>query len=238
MDNFQIETAQNVSITQQAANISDRLLAYFIDSFVIITYSILAFLLLAAMGISMSDTWSLYLLISLPAFLYYLLFETLTNGKTIGKYLVNIRVVRLDGSSPSFSNYFVRWVLRIIDVTLSSGGLAVLTILFKGNGQRIGDIAAGTTVISEKKKISVNNILLVQLPDGYQPKYPQVTILKDSEIQMIKNVFMDAKRKGQHHLVLKLHDRIAKVLEVTPDEKPIDFVDTIIKDYSFYTQDI
>ena len=238
MDKFQIETAQNVSITQHPANIFDRMLAYIIDSFIIIAYSVLVFLLLASLDILMNDMWALYLLVSLPAFLYYLLFETFTNGKTPGKHLANIKVVKLDGSKPSFSNYFVRWILRIIDVVLTSGGLAVLVILFKGTGQRVGDIAAKTTVITEKKKISIKNILQVDLPDNYQPKYPQVTMLKDKEIQMIKNLFLSAKRKGEHHLILKLHDRIAKVLEVTPDEKPIDFIDTIIKDYSFYTQNI
>ncbi|MEM7382070.1 MAG: RDD family protein, partial [Bacteroidota bacterium] len=149
MEQFQIETAQNISIRQNTAHLGDRMLAYLIDSFIIIVYTILIFLIMGALDVDFEDMWVLYMVLSLPAFLYYVLLETFTNGKTVGKSIMHIRVVKLDGSKPSFANYFVRWILRIIDVVLTTGGLAVLTILIRGKGQRIGDIAAGTTVISE-----------------------------------------------------------------------------------------
>ena len=140
MEQFQIETAQNISISQNTAHLGDRMLAYIIDSFVIMVYVILTIVLLVSMDVNPADQWALYLLLNLPAFLYYLLLETFMDGKTIGKGLMNIRVVKLDGSKPNFSSYFIRWILRIVDVSLTSGGLAVLTILVRGKGQRIGDI--------------------------------------------------------------------------------------------------
>ncbi|MEX0359388.1 MAG: RDD family protein, partial [Allomuricauda sp.] len=135
MDQFQIETAQNISITQNTSNLGERMLAYIIDSLVIGTYTILVFILLVSLDMDVFDQWAYYLVMSIPAFLYYLLFETFSDGKTIGKGLMSLRVVKLDGSKPSFANYFVRWVLRIIDVSLTSGGGAVLTILIRGKGQ-------------------------------------------------------------------------------------------------------
>ena len=236
MEQFQIETAQNISISQNTAHLGDRMLAYLIDSFVILAYTILIIWILIAMDIDFGDMWALYLLLGLPAFLYYVLLETFMDGKTIGKSLMHIRVVKLDGSKPGFSSYFIRWILRIVDVVLTSGGLAVLTILIRGNGQRIGDIAAGTTVISEKKRVGLRDTLLRDLPEDYVPQYPQVTIFEDREMQTIKELYDQARRNGDHQIIVSLSERIKKVTEINTEVKPFDFVDKVIKDYSYYTQ--
>jgi uncharacterized RDD family membrane protein YckC len=236
MKDFQIETAQNVAIIQNAATVLDRMLAYLIDSIIIYAYLFFSFLFLVFLDIELRDAWSIYLIVSLPAFLYYVLLETFWNGQTVGKSILKMRVVRLDGSKPGFSNYFIRWILRLVDVVITSAGLAVLMILIRGKGQRLGDLAAGTTVISEKRKITLNDTVLRDLESSYMPKYSQVTLFKDHEMQTIKNMFDDAKRKGDHNIIVALNKKITAVMEVEPEEKPIDFVSTVIKDYSYYTQ--
>ena len=238
MEQFQIETAQNITINQNTSHLGERMLAYIIDSFIILVYTILVFVFLMSIEVELDDQWAFYVILTLPAFFYYLLFETLMDGKTIGKGAMNLRVVKLDGSKPNFSSYFVRWVLRIIDVALSSGGVAVLTILLRGKGQRVGDIAAGTTVISEKKRVSVKDTLLSELPEEYVPKFPQVTIFKDREMQTIKELYTSAKRNGDHNVIISLSDRIKKVTGITTELKAIDLVDVVIKDYSYYTQQL
>ena len=141
-------------------------------------------------------------------------------------------------SKPTFANYLVRWLLRIVDVVFTTGGVAVLTILIRGNGQRVGDIAAGTTVISEKTRVKLSDTLLKELPVNYKPTYSQVTLFKDSEMQTIKSLYDTAKRKGQHNVILKLRNRIVEVMQVETSEQPIDFVDRVIKDYNYYTQNM
>lgn len=236
MEQFQIETAQNITINQNTSNLGERMLAYIIDSFVIMVYFILMIVFLLSLEIEIEDQWAFYLILSLPAFFYYLLLETLMDGKTIGKSAMKLRVVKLDGSKPSFGNYFVRWALRIIDVGLTSGGAAVLTILIRGKGQRIGDIAAGTTVISEKKRVSLKDTLLRELPVDYKPTFPQVTVFKDQEMQTIKELYDKAKLNGNHNIIVSLDKRIKEVLGVQTTLQPIEFVDVIIKDYNYYTQ--
>jgi len=236
MEQFQIETAQNITIHQNTSNLGERMLAYIIDSFVIVVYTILVFVFLASLDIEFEDQWAFYLILSIPAFLYYLLFETFMNGKTIGKGAMSLRVVKLDGSKPNFANYFVRWALRIFDVTFTSGGGAVLTILLRGKGQRLGDIAAGTTVISEKKRVSLRDTLLRELPEDYQPIFSQVTVFKDREIQTIKELFDSAKLNGNHNIIVSLDKRIKEVTGIQTEMKPIEFVDVVIKDYNYYTQ--
>lgn len=236
MNEFQIETAQNVGINQNVANIGDRMLAYVIDSLIIWGYTVLIFILLGLMDYDPGDSWAIYLLLSLPAFLYYVLLETFWDGKTVGKQVQGTRVVKLDGTKPSFANYFVRWILRIVDVVITAGGGAVLTLLIKGNGQRLGDIAAGTTVISERRKVKITDTLLEELPMDYTPVYSQVTVLNDRDMQTVKNLYDEAVRLGQHNVILHLQSRLVKLLEVEPKEKPIDFVYQVIKDYNYFTQ--
>ena len=238
MNDFQIETAQNVGISQNVANIGERMLGYLIDSAVIFIYTICIFWLLVKLDLDFGEMWAVYLLLSLPAFLYYVLLETFWDGKTIGKFLLKMRVVKLDGSKPSFANYFVRWILRIVDVVITFGGLATLTILFKGNGQRVGDIAAGTTVISQKERLKITHTMLVDLPVDYKPTYTQVTVLNDEDIRSVKSLYDDAVAKGHHNVIINLSTRLKKIMQVESEENPIDFVSTVIKDYNFYAQQL
>ncbi|MBQ4822401.1 RDD family protein [Aquimarina sp. MMG016] len=236
MDNFQIETAQNVSIQQNVAGIGERILAFLIDILVDIAYLIIMVFILAALDIDSGDEWAFGLILGLPPFLYHLLWETFWDGKSPGKAAMKIRVVKLDGSKPAFSNYLIRWLLRLLDISLVTGGVAVVSILFSGKGQRLGDMAAGTTVISEKQKVKFHQTILVNIPDDYVPAYPQVTVFSDAEIRKIKTIYSDAKRYANHNVILELSNKVSTLMEVTPQEKPLQFVAKVIADYNYYTQ--
>ncbi|RXG23306.1 RDD family protein [Leeuwenhoekiella aequorea] len=239
MDNFQIETAQNVSINQNVAGIGDRILAYIIDFFILVAYFLITVFSLAAFGIesnSLASASIFFMVIGIPAFLYFLFMETFWNGRTLGKAALNLRVVKIDGSKPGFGSFFVRWIMRTIDISLTSGGIAVFTILLNGKGQRLGDIAAGTTVISERKKVNLRQTLLEEIPEDYVPKYPQVTVFNDADIQKVKTIYSQSRYNGKHNVIVKLSDKLARTMQITPDEKPIQFIDRVLKDYNYYTQ--
>jgi uncharacterized RDD family membrane protein YckC len=237
MDDFQIETAQNISINQQVASLSTRIGSYLIDLLLIASYFIVVVIIINALDIKLGlDSYVTYTLLTLPILFYSLLFETLLNGQTPGKMLNNIRVVKKDGSKPAFGNFLLRWVLRIIDIQIASGSVAILTILLNGKGQRLGDLAAGTTVIREKQKITLKDTLLADLPDDYKPVYAQVTLLSDNDIQIIKNLYQKSVRRGDHNIILRLHDKILKLTDIKTVQKPIEFVETVIKDYNYFTQ--
>ena len=129
-------------------------------------------------------------------------------------------------------------MLRIIDFDLAGGSVAVLTILLNGKGQRLGDIAGGTTVISEKKKISLSDTFAADIIDNYTPTYPQVTLLNDEEITTIKKLYRTAIKKRNHKVILKLHIKILDITGIKTEQVPTEFVDTVIKDYVYYTQDL
>lgn len=237
MDNFQIETAQNISIKQNVAHITTRIGSFLIDGLFIFSYYLIVFFILAYLDITLGmEYMSLFLLLGLPIFFYSLIFEVLMNGQTPGKYFNNLRVVKLDGSKPTFGSYLLRWVLRVIDFTLAGGSVAVLTILLNGKGQRLGDIAGGTTVISEKKRITLKDTIASDVNDDYKPTYPQVTTLSDKDIHTIKALFTNAKKKRNHKVILKLHTKVIDLTQITTTQKPIDFIDTVLKDYQYYAQ--
>lgn len=238
MDNFQIETAQNVNIAQHVAGIGERILAYLIDGLLMGAYIFAVIYIFSNLELGGDYMMVLSMTIGLPIFLYHLLWEMLWNGRSPGKAAMGLRVVKLDGTQPSFSNYLIRWLLRIIDITATSGSLALVSILLNGKGQRVGDIAAATTVISEKQTTHFSETVLIDIPEDYVPKYPQVTIFSDTEMQTIKNIFREAQVNRHHNIILKLAKRVATVMEIQLEEteKPITFIDRVIKDYNYYTQ--
>lgn len=86
-----------------------------------------------------------------------------------GKNLMNIRVVKADGSTPGISSYLLRWLLFPID-SLLTGGFGLLVVLLTKNSQRMGDLAAGTMVIKETnyRKIHVSLDEFDYLTKDYQ----------------------------------------------------------------------
>lgn len=236
MDNFQIETAQNVSISQNIAGIGERILAFLTDALILLGYVVIFSFIMNSLEIARAEEWTYRLALGLPIFLYFLVWEVLWNGQTPGKAALNIRVVKIDGSKPTFSNYLVRWLLRIIDITISSGSVAVITILLNGKGQRLGDLAAGTTVISEQQRIDVNKLLQVDLPEDYEPKYPQVTVLSDKDVQEIKVLYQDSLKNSNFGIIKSLSVKVSQLLGVQPTENSSDFIKTVIRDYNYFTQ--
>lgn len=236
MDNFQIETAQNITITQNVAGVGERILAYLIDGLIMLSYALMISFVMGSLEMSQGEEWVFILVIGLPLFLYFLVWESLWNGQTPGKAALKLRVVKIDGSKPAFSNYVVRWLLRFIDITITSGSVAVVTILLNGKGQRLGDLAAGTTVISEKTQVNLRQTLLVDIPEDYQPTYPQVTVLTDKDVQDIKNLYQDSMRNSNYKIIRSLSEKVSDILQVSPEQKPTDFLKTVIKDYNYFTQ--
>ena len=237
MNNFQIETAQNISIHQNVAHLTTRLGSFLLDLLIIICYIILLAFLISWLDLKFGmQQWAISLILSLPILFYTLIFETLWNGQTPGKWVNKIRVVKLDGSKPTLGSYVLRWLMRIIDIQMATGSVAVLTILLNGKGQRLGDIAAGTTIISEKKRVTLQEVLLADAPEDYTPTFPQVTLLSDADAHTIKKLYHSALQKRKHAIILKLHERVVEITGIKTDLKPINFLNVVLTDYDYYTQ--
>lgn len=233
MDNFQIQTAQNVSIDQNLANYFERAAAFVIDILILAAYAFLIGLFLTSIDMS---SMAIGMIIPLPFLLYHLVMELTMNGQSVGKAAMKIRVVCVDGSKPKASHYLIRWCLRLIDISISFGSVASLFILFGGKGQRLGDLAARTMVISEKERIDFTQTIVMDVPEDYQPKYPQVTIFSDEDMRQIKTIYIKAKHAREYHLINRLHQQLMAKMQVKPTEQPIKFIEIVLRDYNYYTQ--
>lgn len=233
-----IITGQFVRISQTPASIGERLLALVVDYFLLLIYVIGISVLLSKLNVHATSSISyffLFLFIYLPAVCYSLLCEVFNRGQSIGKRLLNIRVVKADGSTPSLSAYLLRWLLFIIDVPLTSG-LGLIVILVTKNSQRLGDLAAGTMVIKEKnyRKIQVSLDEFDYLTQNYHPVFPQASDLSLEQINVISKTLASGE-KDRLRRIHALAEKVRTLLTVNPekmnDEK---FLNTLLRDYQYY----
>ncbi|MCV7319247.1 RDD family protein [Mycolicibacterium confluentis] len=81
---------------------------------------------------------------------YPVVFETATRGRTLGKMAMGLRVVSEDGGPERFRQALFRALSGFVEIWMLSGAPAVICSLLSPKGKRIGDIFAGTVVISER----------------------------------------------------------------------------------------
>ncbi|MDD5607046.1 MAG: hypothetical protein PHY57_00895, partial [Ignavibacterium sp.] len=104
-----------------------------------------------------------------------------------------------------------------------------------GKGQRLGDLAANTTVIKIKEQVKLEDILVPETKETYDAVYTQVSVLSDSDIQIIKDVLnhkISASEIVYQNLIDKTKERIAMKMGVEPDTNGIRFLNTVIRDYT------
>jgi uncharacterized RDD family membrane protein YckC len=225
-----IETAQNVRVDYPLAGIGLRIQAFFLDVLVIVAY--FATLLLIFSQLAIEPPTALMVVLSLPPFLYHLLCEIFMNGQSIGKRQMHIKVVKLDGSAPGIGDYLLRWLLRVIDISLLSGAVAVLSIAITRNDQRLGDLAAGTTVI---KEITGEPLSVFAVEENYETTFPEVTQLKDTDIDIIMRVIHTYRESGQLAPVQATAQKIKDLLQIESDLRPLQFLYTVVRDYKYLT---
>ena len=248
MVELQINTTQNVNINFTAASVGERILAYAVDLAIKIAYGVviyqLAFKLFGLNDwLDDQDTWSVIavlLVFYLPIMFYSLLFETLLDGQTIGKRIMKIKVVKIDGYQASLADFIVRWFFRIVDLNMMSGVVALIAIVSSAKNQRIGDMTAGTAVISLKNNININHTILQDVEESYVPSYPNVIRLSDNDARIIKETYHQAKRSRDYRTMIKLREKIVEVVEIKDRKQETDaaFIETILKDYNYYTQNM
>lgn len=245
MAQIDINTSQNVNLSFTVANIGERLLAFIIDTVIkvilgfIIAYILFKFLRLDNFikGWDQFSIMGFYAIISSPFILYPLIFESLMEGQTPGKKVFKIKVVKVDGFQASFSDYLIRWIFRLIDFGFFFiPGLISMTV--NKYNLRLGDIASGTAVISLKNDINISHTILEKIDSDYIPTFPQVISLTDNDVRIIKENFVNAKNGQDRQIITKLANKILETLKLNRDDIPLTeskFIDTIIKDYNFYT---
>lgn len=233
----QIQTAQNVTLEYEPADIGHRVVAGIVDMLIRIAYVVGMSLLLIHVDVFGGDGMMAVFLLVLyaPILLYDLLFEVCMNGQSIGKKAANIRVVCLDGGQPSLGNYLLRWLIGLFEKNIFGGVIALIVILISGKGQRLGDMAAGTTVVRAAIQATMADTILVPTADDYAPTFSEVTRLSDKDIAVIKEVIDSPTHSTNASILHALVDRVQGVMGVMTELPPAVFLRIVVNDYSYIT---
>ncbi|PAM95563.1 RDD family protein [Flavobacterium sp. IR1] len=246
MSELSINTTQNVKINFKAASVGERIGAYFIDLLIKIAYGVVVFMIFFGLNLEKLfdklDQWSVMsviLFFYFPIMIYSITLESILEGQTIGKKVLKIKVVKIDGYQAGFGDYLMRWFFRLIDVTIFNGIVAIVIVIISKKGQRLGDMAAGTSVITLKNNINISHTIIEEIGSTYVPTYPLVIKLSDNDMRIIKETFQRAAKKNDYETIQKLVSKIEMVTGIKNQSGDShDFIRVILKDYNFYTQNM
>ncbi len=264
-EDYSLLTPENVELRFEVAGVGSRVAAVLIDYLIIlVSYFVLylggVFAVAFVVGFvtSLADVllgrqvetaglgdvlgYVILALIVLLTFLgwwgYFILFEQLWNGQTIGKRRLGLRVVRQGGQAVSLTSSIQRNLLRIVDDILFIG---VLVALIDGQSRRLGDFAAGTLVIREPRLSGrgkgARGLAAVELPpaDPHQVEsLSNADKLTMAQYAIIRDYFARRSRLSDRQsavLAGQLAARFAETLGVASAEvgDPVAFLGTVAR---------
>jgi uncharacterized RDD family membrane protein YckC len=244
-DTARINTTQNVVIQYEVASVGERVLARLLDWVLFAGYYALAAFIVSRI-ISTMDDWEdrasageiLYLLILIPIATYTLWCESFFNGKTFGKMILGLKVVKTDGSPAGVGDIAFRWILRVLEGEIAVfTALALPVAIISNRSQRIGDMVAGTIVIRVKVKNSIRNTILAQINPSYRVVFPQVAVLTDKDMNIIRRIMQQAYSTANYALMETLAHKVKQVMRVNPDPRQLpapQFLNIVLADYAHY----
>lgn len=229
-----IITGQYVCIRQPAATVMQRFVAFLIDS-AIIWFASLSIAAIMSPFFSSEPAIAFYLILQMALLMYPLGMEVFNNGQSVGKMAVGIKVAKLDGSKPSIGSYLLRWLLLLVDLLMGVVGLTF--IIFTKNSQRLGDLAAGTTVVKvNRQNPSISFYDLYYTNPNYQPTYPEAANLSMRQFNLIARTLYSTNNKMREIDINMLGNKVKDFLSVNPKEGTAEgFLTTIFNDFQYYT---
>ncbi|MDQ4070461.1 MAG: RDD family protein [Actinomycetota bacterium] len=156
-DRISVATPEGVTLEVTLAGVGSRFAAGLVDQLLRLAVIGALALLVGFAGAEVGTSGGVLLGSVLVAsflvqFGYDVLFETLASGRTPGKRWTGLRVVKMGGGPVGFVASAVRNLLRIVDSLPGVYLVGILSILFTRNNQRLGDLAAGTLVVRERRQ--------------------------------------------------------------------------------------
>jgi uncharacterized RDD family membrane protein YckC len=253
---IQIGTAFNIDLEFEIAEFHKRLLAYIIDFVLLIIYLYtMKYMLYNEFVFGWKESIGLdILIISTPMLLYSLLTELWFNGQTLGKKIMAIRVISLEGGEPTFGQFLLRWITRFFEWPFFFGyiafsgfnlvayvivtgmlGIAVVIIISVTNkNQRLGDMIAGTVVVNTRSALTLADTVFMQIDKtDYKVMFPQVMRLSDRDINTIKGVLTQAGKRNNYDMCHRVAIKIKEVLQINSDMHVDQFLEKLLADYNY-----
>lgn len=242
---IEIRTTQNVTIEYELAGLRERILAWMLDAAIVVFGYYLTFIFIMLIFGDVGNWWGVFIgmMLFLAYFLYNILFEILKRGQSPGKMALGIKVVRLDGKDPEWSDVTLRALLQLVDSIFCLGIVGGLLIKTTAKAQRLGDMAANTTLIklqSSNYTFRLADILSISSLQNYQPVYPQVRNLSERDMIFVKNALtrLGAYPNQAHETLIE--DLVSHLMPlIGVEQRPhnrVEFLKTLLKDYIVLTR--
>jgi uncharacterized RDD family membrane protein YckC len=170
-----VVTPEAVVLDLDRASVASRATAWVIDLAVIAAvFGVVALFGALIAAVVHAPDWAYIVLlvfaVSVLLFGYACLLESVWRGRTVGKKVMGLRVVTVDGAPIRFRHAALRAMLGLVDFWLPPGGAtAILVSLGSEHDQRLGDLVAGTVVLHEHSVQGATAALWFSIPPMYEP---------------------------------------------------------------------
>ena len=148
-----VVTGDAVVLDVQIAQLPVRAISALID-LIVVGAGYLFVLLLGAAALPHFDeafTAAIVLIFTVAVVVGYpVTMEMATRGRSLGKMAMGLRVVSDDGGPERFRQALFRALAGVVEIWILLGSPAVIASLLSAKGKRIGDMFAGTVVVSER----------------------------------------------------------------------------------------
>lgn len=238
MNTIKITTTQNIDLEYDLAGVGERFVAWLIDAGIFIAYFIVitAIIGFGDMGAFIDKNPWISILFIFPFVFYNLACDIALNGQTLGKKVMKIKVISLNGDQATMGQYMIRWLFRLVDIYLFEALVAFITVAVSPKKQRVGDMVAGTAVIKTSPPSTLHQTIYVPTPDlNYTVSFPEVTILTDKDMQLVKEVILNVNKTGNSMLAYQAAEKIKGILQVQTSLDPLYFLQVLIADYNHLT---
>jgi uncharacterized RDD family membrane protein YckC len=152
-------TGEAVALDLPAASLGSRIVSGLIDvtlTMILFIAAIFVFIV-AALQSDQALVWVSFVGTMIVVFLVIpSTVETLTHGKSLGKLVCGLRVVRDDAGPTTFQHAFVRALIGFVEIYLFTGVPAFFSALISPRGKRLGDYAAGTYVVRDRVRLRLS----------------------------------------------------------------------------------
>ncbi|MEA2391909.1 MAG: hypothetical protein QOK31_2018 [Solirubrobacteraceae bacterium] len=206
-DKITIDTPEGVELELVLAGAGSRAIAALLD-FLIKGLVFLAVLLLAwAVGVRDGVGVALLIILSFSLlFGYDVLFEVLASGRTPGKRWSGLRVVLEGGRPIGVGTSLVRNIMRVIDILPGVYTVGLITVVLTARNQRLGDLAAGSLVVRERREFDTTESM-PGLPPPAEVAAWDVSAVTPDELAAVREFL--ARRGG---IEARARDRVARQL--------------------------
>jgi len=222
-DRITIATPEGVAIEMVLAGLGSRFLARLLDSVIQLLIIIALAVVLGVTGSSGIGIAVFVIMVFLVVFAYDVVFETLNNGRTVGKMAAGIRVVGQLGEPVRFVSSAVRNIARIADFLPIFYLAGTISIVATQHDRRLGDLAAGTVVVRDR----FPGLVQLPAPITVTPAAVStwdVSAIRPDEVRAIRQ-FLDRRLSlrwpARSYFAVDLANRVApRVVGVPPNTHP------------------